>query len=65
MFDANPLIVALEPDPVVVFPPGLRVTVQVPAGSPLSTTLPVETVHVGWVMVPTTGAAGTVFTVRV
>lgn len=65
MFAANPLIVALEPEPVVVFPPGLLVIVHEPAGSPLSTTLPVETVHVGWVMVPTTGAAGTGFTVRV
>ena len=37
--------------------PGLMV--QLPAGRPLSTTLPVGTVHVGWVMAPTTGAVGT------
>ena len=32
--------------------------VQLPAGSPLRTTLPVATVQVGWVIVPTTGAEG-------
>ena len=33
--------------------------VQVPeAGKPLKTTLPVATVQVGWVMVPTVGAVG-------
>ena len=47
------------PVPVVVVPPGFRVSVQVPVeGRPLSTTLPVATVQVGWVMVPTTGAVG-------
>ena len=47
------------PVPVVFVPPGLRVSVQVPvAGRPLSTTLPVATVQVGWVMVPTVGAEG-------
>lgn len=52
-------IVVLVPDPVVVAPPGDRVSVQVPvAGRPFSTTLPVETLQVGWVMVPTTGAVG-------
>jgi hypothetical protein len=54
-----PLIVVLVPVPVVVTDPGVRVTVQVPVdGKPLSTTLPVATAHVGWVMVPTTGADG-------
>ena len=39
--------------------PGILVTVQVPvAGKPLRTTLPVERVHVGWVIVPTVGAVG-------
>jgi hypothetical protein len=42
-----------------VVPPGERVRVQVPdAGNPLKATLPVATVQVGWVMVPTTGAVG-------
>jgi len=51
---ASPAIVVLEVDPVT--DPGL--IVQVPAGKLLSTTLPVGTVHVGGVMVPTTGAEG-------
>jgi hypothetical protein len=47
------------PVPVIVEPPGVAVTVQVPdAGSPLKATLPVAVVQVGWVMVPTTGADG-------
>ena len=47
------------PLPVVVAPPGLAVTVQVPdAGSPLRATLPVGTPHMGWVIAPTTGAVG-------
>lgn len=37
-------------------PPGL--IVQLPAGSPFNTTLPVLFEHVGCVMVPTTGAEG-------
>ena len=54
-------IVELIPDPVVVTPPGVRVNVQVPLdGKPLSTTLPVDTVHVGCVTVPITGAVGVV-----
>jgi hypothetical protein len=49
----------LVPVPVVVTLPGLRVRVQVPLeGNPFNTTLPVATVHVGWVIVPTTGAGG-------
>lgn len=47
------------PDPVVVVPPGERVTVHVPVeGSPFRTTLPVETAQVGWVTVPIVGAVG-------
>ena len=47
------------PVPVVVMLPGVRVNVQVPdEGSPLRTTLPVVTEHVGCVIVPTTGAVG-------
>ena len=46
--------VTVEVEPVI--PPGL--TVQFPEGSPPRTTLPVETVQVGWVMVPIVGAAG-------
>ena len=50
--------------PVVVNVLGVLVTVQVPAGKLLSATLPVATVQVGWVMVPTSGfngVAGCVF----
>ena len=42
------------PDPLMF--PGL--IVQAPAGNPPKTTLPVATVQVGWVIVPTTGADG-------
>ena len=44
---------------LAVFPaiaPGL--IVQLPAGNPLSTTLPVDNEQVGCVIVPTTGGAG-------
>jgi hypothetical protein len=52
-------MVVLVPVPVVVVPPGVRVRVHVPEeGRPLSTTLPVRIVHVGCVIVPTTGAVG-------
>ena len=44
------------PVPVPLIPPGF--TVQLPAGSPLRTTLPVAVVQVGWVITPTTGADG-------
>ena len=54
-----PLIVVLVPVPEVVTDPGVRVTVHVPVpGKPFSTTLPVASAHVGWVMVPTVGADG-------
>ena len=49
----------MAPVPVMVEPPGVAVTVQVPDdGSPLKATLPVAVVQVGWVMAPTTGADG-------
>jgi hypothetical protein len=49
----------VDPDPVVVTVPGSLVSVHVPAdGRLLSTTLPVATVHVGGVIVPTDGADG-------
>ena len=52
-------MVELVPVPVVVIAPGDRVSVQVPAaGRPFSTTLPVATAQVGWVMVPINGAVG-------
>jgi len=52
-------MVVLVPEPVVVVPPGVLVSVHVPvAGKPLNTTLPVATAHVGCVIVPTTGAVG-------
>jgi hypothetical protein len=54
-------MVALAPEPVIA--PGL--IVQLPAGRLLSITLPVVTVHVGWVIVPGAGAAGRALTVRV
>ena len=47
------------PEPLVLIPPGVRVNVQVPvAGKLLIATLPVEKVHVGWEIVPITGADG-------
>jgi hypothetical protein len=54
----KPLIVAVVVFPIVVTPPGVLVTFQVPVGNPLNTTLPVGMVHVGCVMVPTIGAEG-------
>ena len=58
---ANPVTVNVVVVPVRF--PGL--IVQAPVGRPLSTTLPVETVQVGWVMVPTIGASGIALTVTV
>lgn len=55
---ASPLKVAVVVLPVMVAPPGLAVTVQFAAGRLLSATLPVATVQVGDVMVPTVGADG-------
>jgi hypothetical protein len=54
-------MVVVVPDPVVVVPPGVLVKVQLPvAGKPFNITLPVETLQVGWVIVPTIGAVGVV-----
>ena len=54
-----PEIVVLVPVPVVVVPPGVLVRVHVPvAGNPLKITLPVATVQVGCVIVPTIGVEG-------
>jgi hypothetical protein len=52
-------MVVLVPVPVVNAPPGVRINVHVPLdGKPLSTTLPVDKVHVGCVTIPITGAVG-------
>ena len=45
-------MINVEPD----IDPGLRI--QLPAGNPLNSTLPVATAQVGCVMVPTIGAVG-------
>lgn len=50
----KPVIVDDVPEPFI--PPGL--IVQFPNGKLLSITLPVATVQVGWVIVPTTGDVG-------
>ena len=47
-------MVVVAPEPAMA--PGL--IVQLPEGKPLNTTLPVANEQVGWVMVPTVGAAG-------
>ena len=52
------------PVPVVVMLPGVLVRVQVPDdGSPVSSTLPVALVQVGWMIEFTVGAAGMGLTV--
>lgn len=61
----NPDIVVLLPLPVVSMAPGLRVIVQDPEGKLPSTTLPVLTVQVGWMMFSTDGVGGWEFTVSV
>lgn len=49
----------LVPVPVVVIPPGVLVSVHIPdEGKSLNSTLPVASLHVGWVTVSTTGAVG-------
>jgi hypothetical protein len=56
-----PVIKVLSPVPVFVTPSGLRVSVHVPVvGKPFNTTLPVETLQLGCVTVPTEGVLGTV-----
>ena len=52
-------------EPVLVTAPGLRVSVQFPEGKPLRGTLPVAVVQLGWIMVPTMGAADGTVTVIV
>ena len=52
------VVVGLLPVVVVMVPPKSRVSVQLPDGKPLNTTLPVAKVQVGWVMVPTVGGVG-------
>lgn len=55
----RPDIFVLLPVPVVVVPPGERVIVHVPVdGNPFNSVLPVATVQVGCVTVPTTGGVG-------
>lgn len=55
----SPDRVVLGPVPAIA--PGFKI--QLPAGKPLSITLPVDTEQVGCVVVPTTGATGTVLIV--
>jgi len=59
----KPEIVVLAVLPVAPNPAGVLVIVQLPAGKPLNTTLPVGVVQVGCVIVPTEGALGLAFTV--
>ncbi len=55
---ASPVNVVVVPVPLFTDPP-VAVTIHVPvAGSPVNTTLPVATVQVGCVIVPTEGAPG-------
>ena len=63
VFAARPLKVAVAPEPANVVDPTDSVTVHAPSGKPLSATLPVAVAHVGWVMVPITGAVGDGLTV--
>ena len=59
VFAASPPNDVVVPVPLIELPPGLAVTVQSPKlGRPLRATLPVLILHVGWVIVPTTGAVG-------
>jgi hypothetical protein len=49
----------LIPVPVVAIPPGLLVKVHVPDdGKSVNSTLPVASLHVGWVIESMVGAAG-------
>jgi hypothetical protein len=53
VFGSNPEIVTEEPLPVVVALSGVRIRIHVPVeGNPVKTTLPVATLHVGWLIVP-------------
>ena len=52
VFAERPVMVVLIPVPVSVMEPGFLIRVHVPEeGRPLSTTLPVGTAQVGWVLV--------------
>lgn len=53
-----PLIVTVVVFPVVVNVLGVLVTVHAPDGMLLSTTLPVATVQVGCMIIPTSGFSG-------
>jgi hypothetical protein len=57
-------MVALVVLPDVDTPPGVLRIVQLPPGKPLNKTLPDGVAHVGWVIVPTIGALGLAFTVK-
>jgi len=54
--EGNPDRVLLVPEPAIA--PGL--IIQLPVGRPFNTTLPVATVQVGCVIVPTVGAEGVI-----
>ena len=56
---ARPEMMKEGVDPAIA--PGL--IVQLPAGNPLNSTLPVVNAHVGWVISPTVGAVGIGLTV--
>lgn len=58
----SPEIVVLVPEPDVS-PPGVRASVHVPDGKPVTTIEPVATRQVGCVIVPCEGAEGIAFTV--
>jgi hypothetical protein len=61
VFAGRPEIVTEIPDPVVVILSGVRNNIQLPVdGNPFNVTLPVASEHVGWVIVPTIGADGTI-----
>jgi len=55
---ANPEKAAVDDEPVIVVPPGEAVSIHGVVGNPLNNTLPVDTIQVGWVTVPVTGAEG-------
>jgi hypothetical protein len=54
----TPVMTATVPLPEIVTSPGFRVNIQDSEGNPLNATLPVSTMHVGWVMFPGSGADG-------